>query len=54
VVGPGPRLPFARFISAEGGGCTLTIRYEHGGIAHSYETAILARHSQGWTLVRAR
>jgi hypothetical protein len=48
----GPLLPFARFISAQGGGCTLTVRYERGGIAHSYETATLARHQQGW--VRSR
>ena len=54
VIGPGPRLPFARFISAQGGGCTLTVRYEHGGIAHSYETATLSRREQGWVLVRRR
>ena len=54
AVRPGPLLPFARFISAAGGGCTLTIRYEHGGIAHSDETAILARRARGWALVRSR
>lgn len=54
VVRPGPPLPFARFISAEGGGCTLTIRYEHGGIAHSFETATLVRRGEGWVLARRR
>jgi hypothetical protein len=45
-----PGLPRARFISARGGGCTLTIRYEHGGIAHSYESATLALRGGRWTL----
>jgi hypothetical protein len=54
AVRPGPLLPFARFISAQGGGCTLTIRYERGGIAHSFQTASLARSGTGWTLVRRR
>jgi hypothetical protein len=52
AVRPGPLLPFARFISAQGGGCTLTIRYEHGGIAHSFETATLARQGSLWVLRR--
>jgi hypothetical protein len=52
VVGPGPRLPFARFISAQGGGCSLTIRFEHGGIAHGFETATLERRGDGWILQR--
>src|SRR4051812_5990117 len=54
AVAPGPLLPFARFISAQGGGCTLTIRYEHGGIAHSFESATLERRGDGWTLHRRR
>lgn len=54
VIGPGPRLPFARFISAQGGGCTLTIRYEHGGIAHSYESITLSRRDEGWAPARGR
>jgi hypothetical protein len=54
AVGPGPLLPFARFISAEGGGCTLNVRYEYGGIAHGYATAILQRTDHGWTLLRRR
>jgi hypothetical protein len=49
-VGPGPLLPFARFISAQGGGCALTIRYERGGIAHSFETATLALRAGRWIL----
>jgi hypothetical protein len=53
-VGPGPLLPFARFMSAQGGGCTLAIRYEHGGIAHSFETATLARSGGRWILQRRR
>ena len=52
VVGPGPRLPFARFISAQGGGCTLTIHYERGGIAHIYLDALLSRDEHGWHLAR--
>jgi hypothetical protein len=54
VVRPGPRLPFARFISAQGGGCTLTIRYERGGIAHSYDTMTLSRRQEGWVAARGR
>jgi hypothetical protein len=54
VVRPGPRLPFARFISAQGAGCTLNLRYEYGGIAHGYATAILVRSDRGWTLRRRR
>ena len=54
AVRPGPLLPFARFISAEGGGCTLTIRYEHGGIAHRFESATLVRRGDGWVLARRR
>ena len=54
VIEAGSRLPFARFISARGGGCSLVIRYEHGGIAHTYLTATLVRRGQGWALVRGR
>jgi hypothetical protein len=52
VVRPGPMLPFARFISAQGGGCSLTVRYEHGGIDHSEQTATLVRDEHGWHLAR--
>jgi hypothetical protein len=51
-VGPGPMLPFARFISARQQGCTLALSYEQGGIAHFYETAIIERRASGWVLVR--
>jgi hypothetical protein len=54
AVGPGPLLPFARFIAAEGGGCTLNVRYEYGGIAHGFATAVLQRSGHGWTLLRRR
>jgi len=54
AVAPGPMLPFARFISAQGGGCSLTVRYEHGGIAHTYETATLLRDEHGWHLAHRR
>jgi len=54
AVRPGPLLPFARFISAQGGGCTLTIHYEHGGIAHSFETATLERRGVQWIVRRRR
>jgi hypothetical protein len=55
AIAPGPMLPFARFIAARQTGCALAIRYEHGGIAHSYETAWLAWRGPGaWTLVGAR
>ena len=52
VVGPGPMLPLARFISAEGGGCTITVHYEHGGIAHTYQSATLVRRGEGWARAR--
>jgi len=54
AVGPGPLLPFARFIAAEGAGCTLNLRYEYGGIAHGFATAVLLRTNRGWSLQRRR
>ncbi len=54
VIMPGPRLPATRFISARRTGCTIALRYEQGGIAHSYETAVLERRGNAWTLVRRR
>ena len=50
-VGPGPLLPFARFISARQHDCTLEIRYEHGGIAHTFETALLQYQGRRWVLL---
>ena len=54
VIMPGPRLPAARFVAARLTNCTLVIRYEHGGIAHTWETAVLERRGSGWVLVRPR
>ena len=54
AIGPGPRRPSARFIAAALHGCMLAIRYEYGGIAHGFATALLERRSAGWALVRAR
>jgi hypothetical protein len=51
AVGPGPLLPFARFISARQNDCTLEIRYERGGIAHTFETALLQYQARRWVLV---
>jgi hypothetical protein len=52
AAGPGPLLPFARFISARQSDCALEIRYEHGGIAHTFETAVLQYQARRWILVR--
>jgi len=54
VVGPGPMLPFARFISARQTNCTLVIHYEHGGIAHSFQDAVLQYQGRRWVLLRGR
>ena len=55
VVGPEERrLPVARFISARQAGCTLSVRYEYGGIAHGFATALLEQRGRTWALVRER
>lgn len=55
VIGPDERnLPSTRFISARQSGCTLSIRYEFGGIAHGFATALLEQRGRGWVLVRGR
>lgn len=55
VIGPDQRnLPSTRFISARQSGCTLSIRYEYGGIAHGFATALLEQRGARWTLLRAR
>ena len=54
VIMPGPRLPAARFVTARLANCTLAIRYEQGGIAHTWQTAILERRGNAWVLVRRR
>ena len=51
VVGPGPMLPFDRFISARQTNCTLVIHYEHGGIAHVFQDAVLTYVGGRWVLV---
>ena len=48
VIGPGPRLPGARFVAARQTDCRLVIRYERGGIAHTWETAILELRGNRW------
>ncbi|GAA4818278.1 hypothetical protein GCM10023232_13610 [Sphingosinicella ginsenosidimutans] len=54
VIMPGERLPGARFAAARLDGCTLTIRYERGGIAHTWNTAVIERRGIGWVVVRPR
>jgi hypothetical protein len=55
VIGPDEHnLPSTRFISARQSGCTLSIRYEYGGIAHGFATASLERRGGAWVLVRPR
>ena len=55
AIGPGDHnLPFNRFISARQSGCTLSVRYEFGGIAHGFATALLEQRGRGWVLVRQR
>jgi hypothetical protein len=55
VVGPNDRnLPFTRFISARQSGCALSVRYEYGGIAHGFATALLEQRGPVWVLVRQR
>ena len=54
VMSPGAQLPGSRFIAARQNGCALAIRYEYGGIAHGYATAILERRGDRWTLIRRR
>jgi hypothetical protein len=51
AVGPGPMLPFDRFISARQVNCALEIRYEHGGIAHTYNNALLDYRAGRWVLL---
>ena len=55
AIGPNDRnLPFNRFVSARQRGCTLSVRYEYGGIAHGYATALLEQRGRAWVLVRQR
>lgn len=55
VIGPNERnLPSTRFVSARQSGCTLSIRYEYGGIAHGFATALLEQRGRGWIMLRRR
>lgn len=55
AIGPDDRnLPFNRFISARQTGCTLSVHYEYGGIAHGFATALLEQRGRAWVLVRGR
>ena len=54
VIGPGPRLPGSRFVAARQTACRLALRYEQGGIAHTWNTAILERRGDLWILLRRR
>ena len=47
----GPRLPFSRFVSAQGRGCELVLDYEHGGRAHSRRTAHMRFDAGHWIIV---
>jgi len=51
-IAPGPRLPGSRFIAARQQGCRLAIRYERGGIAHTYNSAVLERRGNRWVVLR--
>lgn len=52
VIRPGGRLPFRRFVAARIEGCRLTVRYEQGGFAHRWGTAVAERHGLTWIAVR--
>ena len=52
VIAPGPRLPGSRFVAARQQGCRLSIRYERGGIAHTYEGAQLERRGNRWVVLK--
>ena len=52
VIMPGPPLPGSRFIAARQQGCRLSIRYERGGIAHTYNEALLQRQGNRWVLLK--
>jgi hypothetical protein len=54
VLGPGPALPGTRFIAARQTGCRLALRFEQGGIAHTYQTAILEHRGGRWVLLERR
>jgi len=53
-IAPGPRLPATRFVAARRTNCRLALRYEQGGIAHTWETAILEYRGNRWVLLARR
>jgi hypothetical protein len=54
LLGPGPALPGTRFVAARQENCRLALRFEQGGIAHTWQTANLERHGDRWVLLRRR
>ena len=47
-----PPPPFSRLISASARGCELDLTYEHGGRAHSIQTARFRFANGHWLLIR--
>ena len=47
-------LPSTRFVQARQVNCALAVRYEQGGIAHTWQTAQLWWNGNRWVLVRRR
>jgi hypothetical protein len=47
-------LPSTRFVHARQVNCALAIRFEQGGIAHTWQTAQLWWNGNRWVLVRRR
>ena len=54
VLDPNRPLPGTRFVAARQTDCRLAIRYERGGIAHTWNTAILELRGNRWVAVRGR
>ena len=51
--GPVSNLPDRRFVSARQTGCTITLRYEKGGYAHTFETMRLTYALGKWSRTAA-
>ena len=47
-------MPSTRFVAARQVNCALAIRFEQGGIAHTWQTAQLYWQGNRWVLVRRR
>ena len=54
VLGPAPPLPPTRFVSARQINCRLELRFEQGGIAHTWQVALLERRGNRWVLINRR